>query len=153
MRWDAYIACGVLFGALLACGDKPRAASWRPSSSEAKPIAKRAVLVEEGDLETLRDAGGHTSGTMTYRDAEFTIGAITDYAADEAAEFGGTHYMLGTLNESSEVTGYVGTKSFGDTVIVSPRTKRTKVVTFLVIRVPRAGWDNLPPALTPKPID
>jgi len=150
-RREVALSAGVLFLALLACGHRPGTIAWKPYSMRmnGSHIADRAVLIGEGDLGVVRSAGGLPAGTMTMRDSEgWSMETIHEYAAQDAAEYGGTHYMAGEWSESTS-TAYSAHK-IGDSWAVIPHTSVTRTLEFVVIRVPRSGWDRLPAALTPR---
>jgi hypothetical protein len=152
LRGNTIAIASVIGVTLLAC-EGPRVSGWEPYSRRMndKQIAKTAMLIGEGDVGTVRSAGGLPAGTMTMRSDEYSAGTITEAAATEAAEFGGTHYMLGTFSESTS-TDYSAGK-IGETWVVVPQETTTRTLRFVVIRVPKSGWGNLPNVLTPAAYD
>ncbi len=123
------IATGVLFVALLACGN-PRSIAWDPVSVAAHTnrIAKAAVHVGVADLEIIQSAEGYALGTMTMK------GRSEGITSTEAAEYGGTHFLSGRLTSTGALM---------------PSTGRDEM--FVVYRVPTNRWTSLPRALQPEP--
>ena len=144
---ESKLAAGVLFVALLACG-RPQSVAWEPYSmrSPTNQIAAKAIKVGAGDLSALRKAGAVPLGTLVMRGPN--LEDVSEATATEAAEFGGTHYMLGRWSEDTSTVGYHGTSS-GNSWTVVPVTRTTSTVTYSVIRVGKAGWDALPDWLAP----
>lgn len=138
MRWDSAFAACVLFGALLACRGGPSATDWTAHSVQAPSgrIADRAIAIGDGDLETIRDAGGVLLGVLTMD--EGTSGdSMQEAVAVEAAERGGTHFVYVGASESTDHVGAFTVKNR------QPR--------FRVYRVAPGGWSSLPSSLQPKP--
>jgi hypothetical protein len=142
----------VLLTVMAAChGGGPYSIAWTPYSVRMSRghIAQRAILIGEGDIGVVRKAGGLPAGTITMRGAGYSVDAITWSAAIEAAEYGGTHYMMGKWSESTS-TSYTGHK-IGDTWFIVPHDRTTNTIDYVVIRVPTSGWGDLPADLTPVP--
>lgn len=134
---DRWLAGGVLFAALLACGGR-QLRSWEPYSGSMNTtrIAERAIVIGRGDLASVRAAGGLPLATMVmsgnpdYREAD-------EAAAKVAAEGGGTHVILGSVGEGSESVAW--------TIVDNPK----RMARYVVIRVPYSGWSSLSEQLTP----
>jgi hypothetical protein len=137
-----------LFAALLACGH-PQSVAWEPYSKRAptNQIAVKAIQVGEGDLGALKKAGALPIGTLTMRGRD--LNAVIDATATEAAEFGGTHYMMGRWSEQTSTVAYHGSGT-ADSWTVVPLTSTTSTARFVVLRVPVSGWQHLPDILTPQ---
>lgn len=137
MKSETWFAACVLFGALLACRSGPSATDWTPHSvqTDSKRLAERAVSIGDGDLDSIREAGGTFIGTLTMD--EGTSGdSMEEAVAVEAAERGGTHFVFAGSSTDSDQVGMYSVKH------KHPR--------YRVYRVPRGGWSFLSPSLTPK---
>jgi hypothetical protein len=138
--------------ALAGC-DEPRAPEappvvgrYRPYAAQtAWPSTEAALVVGEGDLKALTDAGGALVGMMMLesRGGLEREDAIEGEARRLAARRGGTHVVQksGDTEHRPEPTRR-GT----------PHVARYRVVHYDVAVVPSARWGALPPHLRPPPI-
>lgn len=146
------IACACLLAALTSCG--PYVTGWRPfhQGMATDRIAKTAIEVEDGDMDTIVDAGGTTIGMLTYDADGYGIRTVLDDAASEAAQRGGTHYMLGDWKTTTGDSTYTAAPTFGGAYVVREHKSKSTTVRVTVIRVPKSGWRELPERLVPKPL-
>jgi len=142
--------CAGLLLVVVSCG--PQATSWRPfrNGVSTDPIAKTAIQVEDSDMDTIVSAGGTTIGMLTYQSGEYSVATIIDYAGGDAAEKGGTHYMLGDWKEREGDSTYTAAPTFGGGYVVREHKNSSVTVRVTVIRVPRSGWRDLPDRMVPK---
>lgn len=135
---------------LLSCGG---GVSWRPYKAEylhPRPIAARAALIYEGDVETVVAAGAKLIGQLKTKSDR--------HAQIHGARHGGTHvylvrsesqtFAVGT-NCSSSTQTYLG----GATTNSSCRNLTRTVVRnhYAVLQLAPGAWASLPPLLRPVP--
>jgi hypothetical protein len=126
-------------------------------------LALKAVPCDEGDVQALQAAGGVPIGTIDAK--ALTVTASADDVADEAtrvaAKRGGTHVLLTGRGEESFTYVQPGQERTQcqkiDGVLdcqrsFTPPTQTTvhePTASFVVFRVPRQNWAQLPEGLRP----
>lgn len=127
------------------------------------PVTERAVRFYEDDIDTLGDIGGEVIGTIGARGNAFADqGTLADKAAAEAAENGGTHFVLTKRGAETFFIEHAGTASaqcdrYGNcngTYTEPTRTYFQKpTASYVVVRVAPRRWNELPKALRPEPLE
>lgn len=149
--------------AVLVAGCVRTWADFRPYSAvtrDLSPLVDSALLAYEGDAELLRQAGAIQVG-------DFDVGGnvmadrsdVRERALMEAAAAGGTHVLI--ANEGSEradiqiapATAVTTTTQTGAVTAFNPA--RTIAASrwsgnYIVLRVTKDQWENLPDGLKPK---
>jgi hypothetical protein len=127
------------------------------------PLTERAVRCDEGEARTVVAAGGEVIGTITAKalSVRGDDDDVADKAAAVAAQSGGTHVVLTDKGVEYFTVTNPGVetkdcKKDGQDVdcqtTYTPATETTyekPTASFLVFRVPLAGWDKLPETLRP----
>jgi hypothetical protein len=152
---------------------------YEPYSASATftPVTGRAVEVFEGDIETLKRAGGKIVGYLDVSGNGFSSFRTTaSRAARDAALHGATHFVvLGKDVDTSYATtpGYTTSKTTGsasayaygnyahaygqsttNTVYTPPQTYQINKprARYAIIRVDPSRWTSLPEPIRPQPI-
>jgi hypothetical protein len=127
-------------------------------------ITERAVRCDENEAKTVVAAGGEAIGTIDARALSVRAGDddVADKAAVVAAKSGGTHIVLTdkgveyftVTNPGVEQRHCVKDGHDVDCeTTYTPATETTyakPTASFLVLRIPLAGWEKLPDALRPS---
>lgn len=138
-------------------------AEFTPRSAQRNPpTTERPIRVYEDDLGPLANAGGRVIGSISAKGNSFaSYETLTDRAATETAENGGTHFILtdkGMDYLFVTTEGQSDTKCTGSGDQVRCKSRYTPPETtayekptagFIAIRVPPENWSQLPPALRP----
>jgi hypothetical protein len=146
---------------LLACG--ATSVTFEPSTVHSEnPVCARARRFYYGDGPELLQAGARIVGEIAAKGNAFADQEdLAEDASLEAAEHGGTHYIL-TERETkyvflpiTQTTAHcTGTSQHIDCTVqpgaevplAKPRAR------FVVVRVDPNRWDDLTPALRPRPL-
>jgi hypothetical protein len=137
------------------------------TGKEFTPIVAQAVRCDEAEVGTVIAAGGILIGTIDARAlaVRATDDDVADKAAKVAAENGGTHLVLTERDvesftytqpghEDTECREVNGARDCRTTVTAPTQTTVDKpTAKFVVLRVPRQNWPQLPTTLRPVGID
>lgn len=155
-----FVTLALLGALLLACGASV-ATHWEPHSSRTYgPLCSQLVRFYPGDSEDLVRANAVIVGEIYANGNAFSdFWDLSETAEAEASSRGGTHIVY--TEQSIDTTNvplsgsYTRCHSWGSTVDCSTLPLQTVKLhkpqaRFVVVRVERAHWQNLPAQLRPK---
>lgn len=125
------IAGFILLVALCACGPS-LTSTFTPHSAQQADLpqaAAKAIQANLTDMDVLERAGGVILGNVRVEGSGFTD-EFAKEAAIVAAHHGGTHIV-------------------GPIRLLTPRPSSDKHSSYVIVKVPSAHWDELPPPLRP----
>jgi hypothetical protein len=158
----AFVGCAIalLFGVLMACGGGVLT-EWEPHVSKRfSPVCASVKTFYIGDTPALMAAGGIIIGDVWAGGGSFTDNdELSDGARYEALVHGGTHMIL--TDETIErlvvpITGaHTRCQTWGTTVDCSTTpptsvTLKKPHARYVVVRVEKSRWSELPPELRPR---
>ncbi len=128
-------------------------------------VTPGAIRIYEDDVAALQRAGGRVIGSISARGNSFAnYEMLAEKAAEEAAEQGGTHFILTDRgvdylystnpgHAQTNCTAQYNTAECNTTYTPPTTTAYAKPTSsFVVVRVAPESWGDLPGHLRPKPI-
>ncbi len=148
MRWILVLA------ALSLAGCSPWKIRYEPrGASSAPPTARKATRFMPNESKKLAEAGGKALGALEVEGSGLVAERLEDIhnkAREEAARNGGTHFLhLEAALAAADLASI--NEAFSLSLKTADLVSGSKHALYLVVAVPREGWEKLPQELRPLP--